>query len=83
MLRIVVVFILSLFLAIGAVAQTEQPMAVPPRPSGVQITNTPEEQDQRIKLVLRGTLRNRHGLLRLRDRPDGRKEREYEDHNNS
>jgi protein involved in polysaccharide export with SLBB domain len=34
----------------GAAAQTEQPMAVPQRPAGVQITNNPEDQDQRIPL---------------------------------
>ncbi len=48
MLRTVVVFILSLFLAVSAVGQTEQSTALPQRPSGVQITNAPDEQDQRI-----------------------------------
>ncbi|HEY7404726.1 MAG TPA: SLBB domain-containing protein [Candidatus Angelobacter sp.] len=50
MLRTVVVLILSFFLVMGAAAQTEQPMAVPQRPAGVQITNNPEDQDQRIPL---------------------------------
>jgi polysaccharide export outer membrane protein len=46
-LRTVVILLVSLFLVIGAAAQTERPMAPPDRPSGVQITNTPSEQDQR------------------------------------
>lgn len=46
-LRTVVIILVLLFLVIGAAAQTERPMAPPERPSGVQITNTPAEQEQR------------------------------------
>ena len=42
------VLLLSFFIVIGATAQTEQsPAPQPERPSGVMITNTPAEQDQR------------------------------------
>lgn len=46
MLRIPAVFLFAFFLVTGAVAQTERPTVPPQRQPGVQITNTPAEQQQ-------------------------------------
>jgi Bacterial sugar transferase len=64
--RPAVVLSVVLFLVVSAVAQTERPTVPPERPSGVQITNTPAEQEQR------NTIRDRETPeeLQPRTRPD-------------
>jgi hypothetical protein len=64
--RPAVVLLFALFLVVSAVAQTERPAVPPERPSGVQITNTPAEQEQRNPNRERETPEE----LQQRTRPD-------------
>jgi len=64
--RSAVVLSFVLLPAVSAVAQTERPTVSPERPRGVQITNTPSEQEQRNPIRDRETPEE----LQQRPRPD-------------